>query len=124
MYGQMVAEWHTVEGPHVVFYDECYYCFYSGGDWQGEAYGVAYAVANHPLGPWHDQGTKRQACVLKAEGKTIGPGHNSVVLAPDDRTHLCVYHAWDASHSARQLCLDPIAWTATGPKVRPTHGSR
>lgn len=121
MYGQLFPEWHTVEGAHVVFHDSRYYCFYSGGDWQGALYGVAYAVADHPLGPWHDEGTLRGPCVLKAEGKTIGPGHNSVVLAPDDQTSLCVYHAWDEAHVTRQLCLDPIEWMANGPRVRPTH---
>jgi GH43 family beta-xylosidase len=121
MYGQMVAAWHTVEGAHVVFHGDRYYCFYSGGDWQGKGYGVAYAVADHPLGPWQDEGTLRGPCVLQAEGKTIGPGHNSVVLSPDDRTHFCVYHAWEEHHVARQLCLDPIEWTSDGPKVYPTH---
>lgn len=121
MYGSMVPEWHTVEGPHVVFHEGRYYCFYSGGDWQGEAYGVSFAVADHPLGPWRDAGAHRGACVLKAEGRTIGPGHNSVVLSPDDRTHLCVYHAWEEHHVARQLCIDPIEWTPDGPKVQPTH---
>lgn len=121
MYGRTVPFWHTVEGAHVVLHDGRYYCFYSGGDWQGEFYGVAYAVADHPLGPWQDAGTLRGACVLKRQGKTIGPGHNSVVLSPDGQTHLCAYHAWDEHRVARQLCLDPIQWTPDGPKVEPTH---
>jgi beta-xylosidase len=119
MYGRVFAEWHTVEGAHVVYRDGRYYCFYSGGNWQDESYGVAYAVADHPLGPWEDMGTQRGACVLKGQGKTLGPGHNSVVLGLDDKTLLCAYHAWDNTRTARQLCLDAIDWTAEGPRVTP-----
>jgi beta-xylosidase len=119
--GRAIPFWHTVEGPHVVFHEDRYYCFYSGGNWMDESYGVAYAVADHPLGPWRDAGTSRGACVLKGRGRTIGPGHNSVVLSPDGRTHFCAYHAWDESRRLRQLCLDPIRWTPDGPQVDPTH---
>lgn len=121
MYGRLFAEWYTVEGAHVVMHHDRYYCFYSGGDWQSESYGVSYAVADHPLGPWRDEGTLRGPCVLKAEEKTIGPGHCSVVMAPDDQTHICVYHAWNETRATRQLCLDPIEWTTDGPKVNPSH---
>ena len=27
-----------------------------------------------------------------------------------------VYHAWDAAHSARRMCIDPLIWTETGPR--------
>jgi arabinan endo-1,5-alpha-L-arabinosidase len=120
LYGKIVPAWHTVEGPHVVFHAGRYYCFYSGANFENASYGVAYAVADHPLGPWQDEGTKRGACVLRGEDKVIGPGHNSVVLAPDGKTHLCAYHAWDPHLIARQLCLDPIEWTPDGPEVHPT----
>ena len=121
IYGKTIPFWHTVEGPHVIFHQGHYYCFYSGGSWMDESYGVAYAVADHPLGPWQDFGTFQGPCVLRGQGKTIGPGHNSLVLALDDQTQLCAYHAWDEHHVARQLCLDPVQWTPQGPKVQPTH---
>ena len=28
---------------------------------------------------------------------------------------MIVYHAWDETLSARQLCIDPLRWTAAGP---------
>jgi len=113
--------WHTVEGPHVVFRDGLYYCLYAGGNWQNETYGVSYAVAEHPLGPWRDEWSAHGPVVLKGvPGHIIGPGHNSVTPAPDGRTLVCVYHAWDEGHTARRLCIDPIEWTDDGPRVTPT----
>jgi hypothetical protein len=34
IYDRVFEAWHTVEGPAVVFRDNRYYCFYSGGNWQ------------------------------------------------------------------------------------------
>src|SRR5690606_3639668 len=34
IYGREWSAWHTVEGPFVVYHDSCYWCFYSGGNWQ------------------------------------------------------------------------------------------
>jgi hypothetical protein len=47
MYGN-VYDWHTVEGAAVLYRDGHYYCFYSGGAWEKENYGVSYVVARHP----------------------------------------------------------------------------
>jgi hypothetical protein len=33
-----------------------------------------------------------------------------------------VYHAWNAAMTARELCIDPLAWTAAGPRcLGPTY---
>ena len=53
--GKVWPAWNCVEGPFVVFYGEKYYCFYSGGAWHTENYGLGFAVADHPLGPWRDE---------------------------------------------------------------------
>jgi len=56
--------------------------------------------------------------VLKGiPGKIVGPGHNSVTIAPDGQTLMMVYHAWDPAHTARRMCIDPIQWTPEGPRV-------
>jgi beta-xylosidase len=116
--GKLWPKWNCVEGPNVVFHEEKYYCFYSGGAWHGDNYGVGFAVADHPLGPWHDEFGAKGAFVLKGiPNKVIGPGHNSCVLRPDGKTFYMVYHAWDAAKTARRMCIDPIRWTAQGPKV-------
>jgi len=114
LYNQTWEAWHTVEGPFVLFDKGRYYCLYSGGNWQGAEYGVGYAVADQVLGPYQDSGLG--PAVLKGvSGIVLGPGHNSVVLGPDNKTCFIVYHAWDAAKTARRLCIDPLVWTGTGP---------
>jgi beta-xylosidase len=124
--GQIWPAWNCVEGPFVVFHDNKYYCFYSGGAWHTENYGLGFAVADHPLGPWKDDAAVRGPTVLKGiPGKVIGPGHNSVVLGPDNKTLFCVYHAWDPARTLRRMCIDPIIWTSNGPKCDgPSYESR
>src|SRR5438105_488801 len=41
IYGQLY-DWHTLEGPCVRKHEGRYYCFYSGGRWENETYGVDY----------------------------------------------------------------------------------
>ncbi len=116
-YEQHWEAWHTVEGPFVVPHDGKYYCLYSGGNWQGPDYGVSYAVADHPLGPYRDEWSLAGPVVLKGTpGKVLGPGHNSVVLGPDGETEFVVYHAWDGAKTARRMCIDPLIWRDDGPR--------
>lgn len=114
MYGQ-VYDWHTLEGPTVRRRDGRYYCFYSGGSWETEGYGVAYALADSPLGPWSEP-EGALPLLTSVPGKVIGPGHNSVVTTPSNQDVL-VYHAWDTQLARRRMCIDPIHWTAAGPTV-------
>lgn len=111
--------WHTIEGPCVVKRNGRYYCFYSGSNWQKPTYGVDYVVADHPLGPYRDQGD-RPRVLSGIPGQVRGPGHHSIVLGPDGTTPYVVYHAWDAEMKVRQLCVDKLEWTPEGPRCVPT----
>lgn len=116
MYGK-VADWYTLEGPFVRKHDGKYYCFYSGGNYQNDSYGVDYLVADRVTGPWREAGKERGPQVLRSvPGKVIGPGHNSVVSTPDGKDYI-VYHAWNKAMTQRQLWIDPIVWTKDGPQV-------
>lgn len=112
MYGQTV-DWHTLEGPFVHRRESQYYCFYSGGSWKDESYGVSWAVADHPLGPWRRRPGAPQ--VLRTRGAAVGPGHNSITTAPDGRD-VMVFHAWDPRLTARRMHLAALRWTADGPR--------
>lgn len=116
-YGRVWPAWYTVEGPFTVFHEGRYICFYSGGRWETADYGVSYAVADHPLGPYTDGCGAKGPCVLHGiPGQVAGPGHNSVALAPDGRTPFVVYHAWNSEATARRMCIDPLLWTPDGPR--------
>jgi len=116
--------WHTVEGPFVVEHDGRYYCFYSGGNWETAEYGVGYAVAEQPLGPYRDEWSAHGPTVLKGIPDAVGPGHNSVATAPDGR-EMVVYHAWDREHRARRMFIDPLEWSTSGPRCAgPTTGDQ
>lgn len=104
-------DWYTVEGPFTVFQDGRYVSFYSGGRWENPNYGVGYAVADHPLGPWVDDANQAAPQVLTTvPGRVIGPGHNSVVIGPDLRTRYLVYHGWDPGCIARYPRIDRLSW--------------
>lgn len=118
LYGRVWEAWHTVEGPSVVEHDGRYYCFYSGGNWQTENYGVSYAEADHPLGPWRHAVASGPTVLAQVPGVLIGPGHNSVTTTPDGREHAMVFHAWDRARVARRMFVAPIEWTEHGPRVR------
>lgn len=109
-------DWHTLEGPFVRKHAGRYYCFYSAGRWENETYGVDYAVANHVLGPYSDEGNDSGPRVLHTiPGELIGPGHNSIVRGPDGEDWI-VYHAWDARLTARRMFIDHLVWTSDGPR--------
>lgn len=120
-YGKVWDAWHTVEGPFVLFHEGLYYCLYSGGAWHGPDYGVGFGVAEHPLGPWRDDRAGEGPSVLQGvPGKVLGPGHNSVILGPDGKTHYVAYHAWNMEKTARRLCIDPLLWeTGDAGTMRP-----
>jgi arabinan endo-1,5-alpha-L-arabinosidase len=126
MYGRVFDAWHTVEGPAVLFRDNRYYCFYSGGNWQTPGYGVGFAVSDSVMGPYKDIADVEGPTVLKSiPDKLIGPGHNSLILGPDGITWFIVYHSWNAEGTKRQMCIDPIQWTPQGPKAyQPSRGPK
>ena len=115
MYGG-IYDWHTLEGPVVRKHDGRYYCFYSGGCWRNDTYGVDYAIAATVMGPYSDAGNEDGPRVLRSvPGQLVGPGHNSIVAGPDG-SDIIVYHAWDAGMTARRMCVDPLLWTPDGPR--------
>jgi GH43 family beta-xylosidase len=122
------VRWHTVEGPFVLKRKGVYYEMFSGGNWQNTSYGVSYASAGslEDLAEWRQiEHNDRRPLVLRTlPGEVIGPGHNSVVRAPDNLQLYCVYHRWDTGSSARLLAIDPLEWigdrlTVLGPSTGP-----
>lgn len=116
MYGSSY-DWHTLEGPCVRKHNHRYYCFYSGGRWETENYGVDYGVADRVIGSYSDAGNEFGPRVLRSHpGYVLGPGHNSIVTSPNGQSEFVVYHAWDTEMRARRMCIDPLIWTTEGPR--------
>ena len=109
-------DWHTLEGPCVVREGSRYYCLYSGGCWQTATYGVDYTVADSVLGPYEDVVGQPYPRILRTiPGVLIGPGHCSIVTAPDGISRRIVYHAWDAAMTARRMYIDTLSFDSGGP---------
>jgi GH43 family beta-xylosidase len=114
MYGN-TYDWHTVEGPAIRIHNGRYYCFYSGGAWERENYGVHYVVADHPLGPYRRPAQDEAVLLRSVPDVVIGPGHNSFVTV-GDREYI-IYHAWDVDRTARRMCLDRLSWNGDIPVI-------
>ncbi len=114
MYGN-VYDWHTVEGAALRLHNGRYYCFYSGGAWERENYGIHYVVADHPLGPYSRPDELTPALMQSVPGKVIGPGHNSFTDSPDGSQEYVVYHAWNLEMSARLMRIDRLNWNGEQP---------
>jgi GH43 family beta-xylosidase len=107
------VRWHTVEGPFVLRRKNLYYQMFSGGNWQNLTYGVSYAVSDRIAreDEWEQvaDGERVLPILRTIPERVIGPGHNSVVRAPDNRQLFCVYHRWDGEHG-RVLAIDRLDW--------------
>ena len=116
--GGTVADWYTLEGPTVRKRGGKYYCFYSGGCFENDTYGVDYLVSDHIFGPWQEIGCERGPQFMRSiPGQVIGPGHHSIVSSPDGTQDFAVYHAWNEAMTNRLMCVDPLLWTPDGPVI-------
>lgn len=115
MYGRTL-DWHTLEGPTVVRRAGRYWMTYSGGAWTGDGYAVSWAVADRPAGPWEHAPQNTAPLLTTDDAGLIGPGHNSVAMAPDGHDAI-VFHAWDAQHDARRMHVRRISFQPEGPWV-------
>ncbi len=109
-------DWYTVEGPFVRKANGRYHCFFSGGAWREPNYGVSYAVADHPLGPWQVPSDEEPSILRTIPGAVLGPGHASIVASPSGRQDVIVYHGWDPDGRARLMRIDLVEWTPAGPR--------
>jgi GH43 family beta-xylosidase len=68
-----------------------YYLTYSANNWESPSYGVGYATATHPLGPWK----KAPENPILSQDAQIGmysTGHGSLAFSPDGAEMYYVHH--------------------------------
>jgi hypothetical protein len=88
-----------------------YYLTYSANNWQTPEYGVGYAVARNPLGPFH----KSPANPILHQDQAIGeysPGHGAFAFSPDRTQLYYVHHGRPSPDEAqRRLYTDQLRFS-------------
>lgn len=70
------TEWPSVnEAPFVILHKGTYYLTYSANSYECPHYGIGYATANHPLGPWNKSDDNP---ILQSPGTLQGCGHHAI----------------------------------------------
>jgi len=118
-----------VEGPVMFRRAGRVYFLWSEGGWGNSSYHVAYAVADHPTGPFTRVGT-----ILESDpAVATGAGHNSVLHLPGTDDWYIVYHRRPIPNQGRDhrvTCIDrlhfrpdgsiePVVMTFEGVAARP-----
>jgi beta-xylosidase len=104
---------HYVEGPFMLKRNGTYYFMWSEGGWGNDSYGVAYAKAKSPLGPF-----VRAGKILGTDPAVAkGAGHHSVFKIPGTEDYYISYHRrpleeTDANH--RVVCIDRLYFDKNG----------
>ena len=79
-----------------------YYLTYSANNFENEFYGVGYATARGPLGPWRK--SPANPILSQDPAKSLySTGHGSIVASPDGREHFYVHHGRPSTTAARAL---------------------
>jgi beta-xylosidase len=104
------------EGAFVFKQEGRYYLTYSSGHYLSSKYGVGYAIADSPYGPW-----------IKSENNPLlqtnlslgisGPGHNSITWSSDGSKMYIVYHVHNDPKNPsgdRRVFIDRLTIDAKG----------
>lgn len=103
---------NVAEGPSVIKHNGVYYLLYSANDFRSQDYGVGYATAASPLGPW----TKHTGNpVLQRADNLMGTGHGAPFMTFDGK-YKYVYHAHnnDAKVAPRLTHIKDMSISANG----------
>lgn len=112
------------EAPLVVKRHGLYFLMYSSGKTIEDTYQVHYAVGKSPLGPFKE-GPGSPILVTDKSLNVISPGHHTI-FQRDGKDYI-LYHRhsipFDRKFIGRQICVDPITFTAGGGigKITPGH---
>jgi len=104
------------EGAFVLKRGDTYYMTYSANHYSAPEYGIGYATAKSPLGPWTKNPTNPLVASDLPRGIS-GPGHNSITTSPDGREMFMVYHSHksaDPPGGGRVVNIDRLTFDADG----------
>ncbi len=112
--GNRSGGWYWNEGPTVLRRRGRYVQMYSGGYYGDDSYGVGFAAADSPRGPW---AKAPHNPVFVSGARITGPGHHSITCGPDGVTPWAVYHGYVDGLPGRKVHLDRLHWSAEGPRL-------
>jgi len=96
----------VTEGPFMLKRNGGYYLMYSGTGADSPNYGIGYATAKSPVGPFVKFARNP---IAHRGGNVLGPGHHCVVEGPDKKLWLVYHQKWNAEQNFRRfLALDPL----------------
>lgn len=84
------VEGKVVEGASVLKHDGIYYMIYSGNDFRSLDYGVGYATATSPMGPWTK--AENNPVLQRPTPELVGVGHGAYFVDRDGNMKY-VFHA-------------------------------
>jgi beta-xylosidase len=106
-----------VEGSFMLKRGKKYYFMWSEGSWGDSSYGVAYSIADSPLGPF-----VRKGKILQSDPKIASStGHHSVLKLPRTNRYVIAYHRRPLNERARDhrvVCIDELVFEKNG-DIRP-----
>lgn len=97
------------EGPFVIKHKELYYMAYSANSYESPFYGVGYATASSPKGPW----TKYEHNpILQKPDTLVGVGHNAIFTDKNGKLRT-VFHAHRDQQNLhpRKMCIANVTFT-------------
>lgn len=102
----------VTEGPFMLKRNGVFYLMYSGTGADSPNYGIGYATAKSPLGPF----TKFAGNpIAHRGGKVLGPGHHCVIEGPDQKLWLVYHQKWGEEMSFKRfLAIDPLWFDEQG----------
>ncbi|MCR5792168.1 MAG: family 43 glycosylhydrolase [Lachnospiraceae bacterium] len=109
-----------VEGPFMIKRNGTYYLMYSTGGWTNSSYGIEYATADNPFGPFTSQGK----IMATDYAITRSAGHHSAVYDKEHDQWLICYHRRrlmkeeDNGAGLRSVCIDKMDFDKDG-KILP-----
>lgn len=113
-------EWETVwprvnEGPYVLKHGDLYYMTYSANSYESPHYGIGFATASSPMGPW----TKYEGNpILQMPGELVGVGHSAMFEDQDGQLKIVFHAHHDKEHiHPRAMHISDVTFTEDTPAV-------
>jgi predicted GH43/DUF377 family glycosyl hydrolase len=101
---------YNIEAPTMLFTQNRWLLFYSGGNYWSSKYAIGYATCDGPLGPCTDRSASKSW--VGSHGTAQGPGGESFFTDPAG-TIFMAYHAWGSklgysNGGSRSLWIDEV----------------